>query len=269
MGQYHTDQVSHTEGDESASVPAAGVWSSINDSFYCSEVILHGLKLHFPFNIFNSIIWTHLSKNPVLYNGARSNSLMWCRAMFTSSKFVIVVLGCPCIYGYFCILTTMTGPLTVEDVLDYIGFGKFQWTIAFISGLAWVWNLRFKQRAELSRLLFANSVLQSVPPVWEQVGDAMEIIILSILSSQLRCEWRLESYQVALMSTVRKPTPRECWWKLEDVTIFPSGRRLCYLPSESAPPSGGSSATSMAEELWVSHLSYFLFVCFFLHFLMV
>lgn len=37
----------------------------------------------------------------------------------------------------------------------------------------------------------------------------MELIIITILSMQLRCEWRLESYQVALMSSVRKPTPLE------------------------------------------------------------
>eukprot|EP00066_Takifugu_rubripes_P013972 XP_011603238.1 PREDICTED: synaptic vesicle 2-related protein-like [Takifugu rubripes] len=63
------------------------------------------------------------------------------------------------------------GTLTVDDVLEYIGFGKFHWRISFINGLAWV-------------------------------ADAMEIIIMTILSPQLRCEWRLESYQVALMSSV-------------------------------------------------------------------
>ncbi|XP_029693535.1 synaptic vesicle 2-related protein-like isoform X2 [Takifugu rubripes] len=65
----------------------------------------------------------------------------------------------------------ITGTLTVDDVLEYIGFGKFHWRISFINGLAWV-------------------------------ADAMEIIIMTILSPQLRCEWRLESYQVALMSSV-------------------------------------------------------------------
>ncbi|TNM91949.1 hypothetical protein fugu_018961 [Takifugu bimaculatus] len=63
------------------------------------------------------------------------------------------------------------GTLTVDDVLEYIGFGKFHWRISFINGLAWV-------------------------------ADAMEIIIMTILSPQLRCEWRLESYQVAVMSSV-------------------------------------------------------------------
>lgn len=86
-----------------------------------------------------------------------------------------------------------------------------------------------KKRAELPRLLFPSSVLQSVLPLREQVGDAMEIIILTILSSQLRCEWRLKSYQVALMSSVRKPTPRECWWKLEDVTIFSFWSQVVFL----------------------------------------
>lgn len=55
------------------------------------------------------------------------------------------------------------------------------------------------------------------------------------------------------------------WWKLEDATIFPSARRLCLSPARSGPPSGGSSATSMAEELWVPLV---LFHVDFLHVLM-
>lgn len=59
-------------------------------------------------------------------------------------------------------------------MLDYIGFGKFQWTISFICGLAWVWNLRFLKRAELSRLLLPDGVLQSVLPLlgagWRRHG---------------------------------------------------------------------------------------------------
>ncbi|XP_068191236.1 synaptic vesicle 2-related protein-like isoform X2 [Antennarius striatus] len=61
--------------------------------------------------------------------------------------------------------------LRVDDVLDTIGFGKFQWKLSLLTGLAWI-------------------------------GDAMEMMILSILGPQLHCEWRLPSYQVALITSV-------------------------------------------------------------------
>lgn len=126
-----------------------------------------------------------------------------CHAMFTLFS---LSLRCWVVLAYICNLITFTGLLTVDDVLDYFGFGRFQWAITFISGTAWVWNLSFiRRRAELSRVLFPGRLWQSVLPPRGQVGDAMEIVILSILSSQLRCEWRLDSYQVALMSSVRKP----------------------------------------------------------------
>ncbi|XP_015240589.1 PREDICTED: synaptic vesicle 2-related protein-like [Cyprinodon variegatus] len=64
-----------------------------------------------------------------------------------------------------------TETFTVDDALEAIGFGVFQWKISLLTGLAWV-------------------------------GDAMEMMILSILGPQLHCEWRLPSYQVALITSV-------------------------------------------------------------------
>uniref|UniRef100_A0A671XJM1 Synaptic vesicle 2-related protein-like n=1 Tax=Sparus aurata TaxID=8175 RepID=A0A671XJM1_SPAAU len=60
---------------------------------------------------------------------------------------------------------------TVDDALEAIGYGKFQWKLALLTGLSWI-------------------------------GDAMEMMILSILSPQLHCEWRLPSYQVAMITAV-------------------------------------------------------------------
>ncbi|XP_008303324.1 synaptic vesicle 2-related protein-like [Stegastes partitus] len=60
---------------------------------------------------------------------------------------------------------------TVDEALEAIGFGKFQWKISLLTGLSWV-------------------------------ADAMEMMILSILGPQLHCEWRLPSYQVALITSV-------------------------------------------------------------------
>nr|XP_043867732.1 synaptic vesicle 2-related protein [Solea senegalensis] len=60
---------------------------------------------------------------------------------------------------------------TVEAALDAIGFGIFQWKMSLITGLSWV-------------------------------ADAMEMMILSILGPELHCEWRLPSYQTALITSV-------------------------------------------------------------------
>ncbi|XP_049909750.1 synaptic vesicle 2-related protein-like [Epinephelus moara] len=60
---------------------------------------------------------------------------------------------------------------TIDDVLEGIGFGKFQWKMSILTGLSWI-------------------------------ADAMEMMLLSILSPQLHCEWRLPGYQVALITSV-------------------------------------------------------------------
>ncbi|KAF6278583.1 SV2 related protein [Rhinolophus ferrumequinum] len=67
----------------------------------------------------------------------------------------------------------------VEDAVEAIGFGKFQWKLSVLTGLAWM-------------------------------ADAMEMMILSILAPQLHCEWRLPSWQVALLTSV-------CSWQLSPV----------------------------------------------------
>ena len=60
---------------------------------------------------------------------------------------------------------------TVEDAVESIGFGKFQWKLSILTGCAWM-------------------------------ADAMELMILSIISPQLQCEWRLFSWQKAFITTV-------------------------------------------------------------------
>ncbi|XP_067430936.1 synaptic vesicle 2-related protein [Thunnus thynnus] len=60
---------------------------------------------------------------------------------------------------------------TLDEALEAVGFGKFQWKISLLTGLSWI-------------------------------GDAMEMMILSILGPQLHCEWRLPSYKVALITSV-------------------------------------------------------------------
>ncbi|XP_061907284.1 synaptic vesicle 2-related protein [Entelurus aequoreus] len=58
----------------------------------------------------------------------------------------------------------------VEDAVEAIGFGTFQWKLSILTGLSWM-------------------------------ADAMEMMILSILAPQLHCEWRLPSMEVALLTS--------------------------------------------------------------------
>ncbi|KAM9517129.1 synaptic vesicle 2-related protein-like isoform 1-T1 [Salvelinus alpinus] len=60
---------------------------------------------------------------------------------------------------------------TVEDAVEAIGFGKFQWKLSILTGLSWM-------------------------------ADAMEMMILSIISPQLHCEWMLPSWKVAMLTSV-------------------------------------------------------------------
>ncbi|XP_046872798.1 synaptic vesicle 2-related protein [Hypomesus transpacificus] len=59
----------------------------------------------------------------------------------------------------------------VEDAVEAIGFGMFQWKLSILTGLSWM-------------------------------ADAMEMMILSILAPQLHCEWKLPSLEVALLTSV-------------------------------------------------------------------
>uniref|UniRef100_A0A3Q3WXG0 Major facilitator superfamily (MFS) profile domain-containing protein n=1 Tax=Mola mola TaxID=94237 RepID=A0A3Q3WXG0_MOLML len=58
----------------------------------------------------------------------------------------------------------------VEDAVEAIGFGTFQWKLSILTGLSWM-------------------------------ADAMEMMILSILAPQLHCEWKLPSLEVALLTS--------------------------------------------------------------------
>lgn len=60
--------------------------------------------------------------------------------------------------------------LTVQDAVDALGFGKFQVKLSMLTGLTWM-------------------------------SDAMEMMLLSILGPQLLCDWRLTTFQVALLTS--------------------------------------------------------------------
>ncbi|XP_075900407.1 putative transporter SVOPL isoform X3 [Nelusetta ayraudi] len=60
---------------------------------------------------------------------------------------------------------------TVEEAVESIGFGRFHVLLFFIMGSS-------------------------------NIVEAMEIMLLAVVSPEIRCEWRLEDWQVALVSTM-------------------------------------------------------------------
>ncbi|KAF7240704.1 Synaptic vesicle 2-related protein [Varanus komodoensis] len=99
----------------------------------------------------------------------------------------------------------------VEDAVEAIGFGKFQWKLSILTGLAWASSRNPPTLARLIKLSVSKSGLDqgsginSQPPaayISYPMADAMEMMILSILAPQLHCEWRLPTWQVALLTSV-------------------------------------------------------------------
>ena len=60
---------------------------------------------------------------------------------------------------------------TVTQAVNSLGFGKFQIILSFVTGLCWM-------------------------------ADSMEVMILSILSPALHCEWGVSQYKQALLTTI-------------------------------------------------------------------
>lgn len=63
------------------------------------------------------------------------------------------------------------GTYTVEEAIDFIGFGRFQLKLLIVTGLF-------------------------------SATDALEMMLLSVLSPELRCDWQLESWQIASITTI-------------------------------------------------------------------
>jgi hypothetical protein len=61
---------------------------------------------------------------------------------------------------------------TVAQAINALGFGKFQVMLSLFTGLCWM-------------------------------ADSMEMMILSILSPALQCEWGINAYKQAFLTTVR------------------------------------------------------------------
>uniref|UniRef100_A0A1I7YY89 MFS domain-containing protein n=1 Tax=Steinernema glaseri TaxID=37863 RepID=A0A1I7YY89_9BILA len=65
---------------------------------------------------------------------------------------------------------------TVDDCVEYLGFGRFQLKLSILTGIAWM-------------------------------ADAMEMMILSIISPALNCEWEITPFQASLLKKAKYFTP--------------------------------------------------------------
>ena len=68
-------------------------------------------------------------------------------------------------------VTNLDGKYTIDQAVEFIGFGRAQIYLSFMAGIIWM-------------------------------ADAMELTILSIVSPEVRCMWDLTSYQEAFITTV-------------------------------------------------------------------
>uniref|UniRef100_UPI003AAAC3B1 synaptic vesicle 2-related protein-like isoform X1 n=1 Tax=Centroberyx gerrardi TaxID=166262 RepID=UPI003AAAC3B1 len=96
---------------------------------------------------------------------------------------------------------TTKDTFTVEEAVEAIGFGKFQWKLSILTGLSWM-------------------------------ADAMEMMLLSILAPQLHCEWRLPSLQVALLTSVvflGMGISSFLWGKISDSYGRKTGLMMCSM----------------------------------------
>jgi hypothetical protein len=75
------------------------------------------------------------------------------------------------IVKHICLYLSFSDTFTVDQAVNATGFGRFQVKLSLITGLSWM-------------------------------ADSMEMMILSIISPALKCDWRLPDWKQALITTV-------------------------------------------------------------------
>lgn len=101
---------------------------------------------------------------------------------------------------------------TVEQAVETIGFGRFHVLLFVIMGSANV-SLSSPQQS-----CSEGGTSAHWRCVFVQIVEAMEIMLLAVVSPEIRCEWRLEDWQVALVSTVSFCHPSQTTQKLNSVS---------------------------------------------------
>lgn len=91
---------------------------------------------------------------------------------------------------------------TVEEAVESIGFGRFHVLLFVILGSS---NVRTDgRRPPTSARQKQTPEPRACVRVCVQIVEAMEIMLLAVASPEIRCEWRLDDWQVALVSTVSR-----------------------------------------------------------------
>ena len=93
--------------------------------------------------------------------------IMYGNAIYRRAKSLVSI----CFSTVDCILL-FSDTFTVSQAINALGFGKFQVMLSLFTGLCWM-------------------------------ADSMEMMILSILSPALHCDWKIDKYQEAFLTTVR------------------------------------------------------------------
>uniref|UniRef100_A0A8C2CGS9 SV2 related protein b n=1 Tax=Cyprinus carpio TaxID=7962 RepID=A0A8C2CGS9_CYPCA len=119
---------------------------------------------------------------------------------------------------------------TVEEAVEAIGFGRFQWKLSMLTGVAWM-------------------------------ADAMEMMLLSIVTPQLRCEWRLSSWKVAFITAIvfiGMMVSSSLWGNISDKY----GRKLCLILCMLWTLHYGLLSAFAPVYSWILVLRFFLFYFF-------
>ena len=83
------------------------------------------------------------------------------------------------------------GVYTVENAVEAIGFGPFQIVVTIFTGMIWVSH---KEPTDCTHSQYTCSYLQ--------LSDAMEVMLLAVLSPILKCDWDLAPWQQAMLTSV-------------------------------------------------------------------
>ena len=89
----------------------------------------------------------------------------------------------------------------MEEAVHKIGFGVFQILLSLFCGAIWVKPCVLELCAVISVLYLIRAYIRTL-----QLVEAFEVMILSVLSAALKCDWDLDEVQMATITTVTSYT---------------------------------------------------------------
>lgn len=104
---------------------------------------------------------------------------------------------------------------TVEEAVNHMGFGAFQVLATCFCGMLWVSNMDlFPVFSHFPSSVFTSFLFSSTSPpppllpsvtvlfFFLQMSDAMELMVLAVLSPIVQCEWEITDVEEALITSV-------------------------------------------------------------------